>query len=226
MSAKRHDLSDSERQFVAEYLIDRNGVRAYRAVHGQDVGYFVAGQMAHRWLKKAKIRAEIDAADAALRRRCRVSADRVVREIAAVAFADIGDHLDYAADGLPQMKPGRAVSATARKSLKKIKIKKRRIRSKDNDADGIIEEVEEAEIELHDKLAALDKLAKHLGLFKDEPAIVAMLRQLPPDLRAQVAAALGLETFGISERPADPAPAPVPPSTAEPPPDEPPPAGG
>lgn len=220
MAGKPKALSDAERRFVEEYLIDRNGVRSYRVAYGETQSYSAAANAAWKLLRKSHIRAEIDAADAALRRRCRVSADRVVREIAAVAFADIGDHLDYAADGLPQMKPGRAVSATARKSLKKIKIKKRRIRSKDNDADGIIEEVEEAEIELHDKLAALDKLAKHLGLFKDEPALVALLRQLPPDLRAQVAAAMGLGTFGNSEHP------PAPPPTAEPPPVEPPPAGG
>ncbi len=190
MAAKPKPLTDEERRFVEEYLIDRNGVRAWRAVHNNGQSYAAAAVSASQLLKKPKIIAELAAADAAIRRRCRVSAERVVREIAAVAFSDIGDHVDYARDGLPQLKPGRQVTATARKALKKIKIKTRRLRPREGDGD-VCEEVEEAEIELYDKLTALEKLAKQTGLFKDETALATMLKQLPEELRAQVAAAMG-----------------------------------
>jgi len=189
MADKTQPLTDEERRFVEEYLIDRNGVRSWRAVHGAEQTYAAAAVSASQLLKKPKIKAEIAAAECAISRRCRVSAERVVRELAAVAFSDIGDHVDYTNEGLPRLKPGKSVTATARKSLKKIKIKTRRLKSHGND-DSVVEEVEEAEVELYDKLSALDKLSKQLGLFKDEAPIEALLRQLPAELRAQVAAEL------------------------------------
>lgn len=87
-------------------------------------------------------------------RRCRVAADRVIRELAAVAFADIGDVLDE--DG--RLLPWSEIPPPARRAIARITVRRCR--------DGS----ETVTVVMRPKLAALDKLARHLGLYRKAPA--------------------------------------------------------
>ncbi len=88
-----------------------------------------------------------------------ITAGAVLGEIAKIAFSNIDDFIrdDFSID---QERPSRGVMA----AVKKVKVKRRRQVIADTQLEF---EVEDVEIETYDKLAALDKLARHLGLFKD-----------------------------------------------------------
>ncbi len=187
----RSDAAARRRRFVDEYLIDLNGVRAYfaafgRMVRGRPRSYRSACVESSKLLRVPAVRREVRAAQASLRARCAEDADRVVRELAAIAFGDIGDVVDFAADGPHRLKPARQVTAEARKSLRSLKATVRVL----PDGQG---RIEKWEVTMHDKLGALDKLARHLGLFRDEAPLADLLRRLSPDLRRLVAAELGIE---------------------------------
>ena len=69
--------------FVHEYVIDRDGKRAAIAAGFSPK---TAESQASRLLRNVKVRAAIDAALLKLGKKCEVTAERVIREIARIAF--------------------------------------------------------------------------------------------------------------------------------------------
>ena len=92
------DATEAQRRFVDEYLTDLNGTRAYRVAY-PGASYAAARTNAGRLLALPAVAREVRAGRAAQRRRTRVTADRVLRELAAVAFSDIADL--FGPDGRP-----------------------------------------------------------------------------------------------------------------------------
>ena len=143
-------MNDRDRRFCEEYLIDLNAKRAaLRAGFAPGTA-----NRASAWIKadspaKPELRAEIDRLIAERSRRTGVSADRVVRELARIAFANVTDVLDIAASDVRSDIDRDDSAALA-------KIRRRQT------ADGV-----ECEIHMHDKNRALELLGKHLGLFTE-----------------------------------------------------------
>jgi phage terminase small subunit len=111
-----------------------------------------------------------------------VSAERVLEEIAASAFANMQDYL-LPTDGmfrfkLKPIKDLTRLQASAIQSLKPTDY-------------GI-------EIKLNDKLSALDKLCRHLGLFKDPEFTInaESLAKLAPEMLEQIAEQLEAHFVG------------------------------
>src|SRR5262245_23570980 len=129
-------LTPNQRRFVSEYVVDRNGTRAYlRAFPG--TGYQAARRSASDLLTNPDIRREVEAAAWEHARRCEISARRVLREVAIVAFADVGDVFD--ADphtGLPTPRNWADVPPAARRAVQSVKVKRRRLRTRVTDRDG------------------------------------------------------------------------------------------
>lgn len=185
-------LNARQRKFIEEYIVDDNAVQAYFRAYGRTTGdgtprsYHGAGASASELLKNPKIKEEIKAARLELARRTKISANRVVQEIAALAMSDQGDLFDEQADsGMPTPKPWSQVSPAARRAIQSVKIKKRVIQNKNN-PDDVIEFIEEVEYKLHAKSSELDKLCKKLGLFEkedktvtDEKTIVELPAKVP-----------------------------------------------
>lgn len=143
-------MRDQEKLFCDEYLIDLNAMgAALRA------GYRRAtAQNASQWIDpenptKPRLRAYIDEAMARRARRTGVSADRVVRELAKIAF---GDPMRVFDPGTGELRgeiddDDRAMVAGCR------------VRRGDSGT--------EREIKLYDKVRALELLGKHLGMFDE-----------------------------------------------------------
>jgi phage terminase small subunit len=174
-----------ERRFAEEYARDANGVAAYfRAFgrvkrNGRMRSYKAAQVQASRLLEKPIIAAEIAAARRDLARRSRVSALRVLRELAAIAFFDpIDVFKDDPDTGLPVPRPWAEVSPAARRAIASVRVKRRRIRVETRGDVEIVEEVEEVEYRFNSKLEALDKLARHLGLTRNGAALEQLLALL------------------------------------------------
>lgn len=177
-------LTPDEELFVEEYLIDRNATAAYRRAH-PGTKYNTAATTASLLLKKPNIRKAIRLRLDAVARRCRVSAAKVVRGFARLAFYDIGAAFDLTRNE-PVLLPPREIPFEVRQAITAVKVKRRVLKS---DSDEVYE-VEEWEYKFADKLSALDKLSRHLGLYKDMPPLEALLAILPPGLGDHVRAAL------------------------------------
>jgi len=142
-------LSPKQTRFVQEYLIDLNGKRA--AIR---VGYASrsAEVQASRMLRNAKVQKALEAAMQARSRRTEVSSDQVLEELAKIAFANFRDYWPKEGETL---------------DLHRL----------DRDRTAAIEELTVVEtvrgdvlhrrtrLKMHDKLAALTNLARHLGMF-------------------------------------------------------------
>ena len=144
-------MTKKQKLFCEEYMIDLNGTQAaIRAGYSPDTAYSIASEL----LKNPEVRARIDAEMATRSRRTGINADRVIRELARVAFVNAPDVLDVTN---ATVKAGATADDTA--VIASVKVKRK------SGAD--FEEVER-EIRLADKLKALEILSKHLGMLTDK----------------------------------------------------------
>lgn len=158
-------LTDKQRRFVDEYLIDLNATQAAtRAGYSQKT----AGQIGEQNLKKLEIAHAIQEAQAARSRRTKVTQDMVLRELAKIGFSDIRKivrwgktELRVTDDGDDEGEVTEAYHGLALVSADDI----------DDDTAAAISEISEGreglKVKLHDKKGALVDIGRHLGMFKD-----------------------------------------------------------
>ncbi len=175
--------------FAGEYLVDLNGTRAYRVAFPA-ASYQSARVGAAKLLSKPNIAAEIAAARRAQQRRTRITADKALRELARVGFADILDL--FADDG--RLRPARQIPIETRRAIRAVKVTRERTtrRVTRNGKTRTTVTVHECVIEYKfaSKLDALGKLAHYLGLSASIPPLDALLLALPPALADQIRLAL------------------------------------
>lgn len=141
-------MTKKQKRFIEEYLIDLNATQAaIRAGYSPDTAKAIGCEN----LTKPDIRAHIDRAMAERSKRTGVNADRVVQELAKIAFVNATEVIDpktatVREDALPE--------DTA--AIQSVKVKT-------FGEDGL-----EREIKMADKLKALEMLGRHLGMFKDK----------------------------------------------------------
>src|SRR5690242_20495846 len=93
-------LTPKQERFVAEYLVDLNAAAAYHRAGYKVKNGNVAAVEGHNLLRNPKIAQAVGAAIQARADRVEVRQDAVVRELAAVAFSDLGQILDFSGDWL------------------------------------------------------------------------------------------------------------------------------
>lgn len=140
-------MTKKQKRFVEEYLIDLNATQAaIRAGYSPDT----AKEIGCENLTKPNIKAAVDKVLAERSRRTGVTADRVVAELAKIAFANAEDIID--------LESGKILSCAERDDLAAVQSVK--VKSG--------ESFTEREVKLADKLKALDMLGRHLGMFKEK----------------------------------------------------------
>ena len=144
-------LNPRQQRFCEEYLIDLNATQA--AIRA---GYAVktATEQASRLLTNVNVSREIEKLQAIQSRRTGITADRVIRELAKIAFVD-PDRIIDVSDGT--VKPN--TTPDDRAAIQGVKVKY------SNSDTGYSSE---HEVKLYDKTKALELLGKHLGLFSDK----------------------------------------------------------
>ena len=85
-----------QRLFIEAYLVSRSLTKAAIAAGCKERSAHAVGW---KWFKKAEIRAEIDRRMAALFDRYAVTSDRIMRELALIAFGNVGDFVMVQGDG-------------------------------------------------------------------------------------------------------------------------------
>lgn len=147
--AKRK-VTEKQNIFCNEYLIDLNATQAaIRAGYSPKTAYSIGSEL----LNNPVVRARIDTAMAARSARTGINADRVVRELAKVAFVNAPDVINMKDATLRE-----DASPDDTAVIASVKVKQTF-----GDYEGI-----EREIKLADKLKALELLGKHLGMFTDK----------------------------------------------------------
>lgn len=149
-------LTLKQSRFVEEYLVDLNGKQAairagYRSA--------TAEAQASRLLRHVGVRVALENAMKARSERTEVTADRVLNELAKIAFSNMKDYW-------PQ--PGERVDLSRLDEDRTAAIKEITIEEKVDRA-GVLHR--HIHLRLHDKIGALNSLARHLGLFTDRHVI-------------------------------------------------------
>lgn len=173
--------TDLELAFLAEYVTNgRNASQAYMTVK-PNAKYSTARTEAAKILAKPHNRTRLRRIQAEAERKAGVSAERVLSELAALAFSDLGEVVDLNDFALRQRMP-----PTARRAISSVKLRK----TTTTNARGGKKEVQAIDLKMHAKADALDKLSRHLGLYKDLPPLETVLALLPPVMAATVRAEL------------------------------------
>lgn len=148
--AKKDNLTVKQRMFVEEYLIDLNATQAaIRAGYSAKT----ADQQGSRMLANVKVQQAIAERMAERSKRTGVNQDRVVLELAKVAFAKMTDIVDS---------KGRIKEDASPDDLACIESIK--YKESDNEYGGSVER----EVKVASKLKALELLGKHLGMWNDK----------------------------------------------------------
>ena len=148
---RKTTLSSKQRRFVEEYLIDTNATQAaIRAGYSKKT----AQQMGSENLLKPVIAAEIQTEMDKRSERTEITADRVLEEIAKMAFANIEDFVDWT-NGTITVKSSSGLTKRQTAAVSEI--------SESVSATGGT-----VKIKLHDKKGSLELLGKHLKLFTEK----------------------------------------------------------
>ena len=135
-------LTDKQKRFVAEYLVDLNATAAAKRAGYKDPN------IGRQLITKNNVSAEIAKRRDELQSKLEITQETVLQELAAIAFANGTDFVTVTGAGLLDVKPTSQVSKEKLPAIAGIKYSQTGI-----------------EIKLHDKVRALELLGKHLGVF-------------------------------------------------------------
>jgi phage terminase small subunit len=141
--------------FVSEYLVDLNASRAAR-----DVGYAAKSASAEgsRLIANPEVQAEITRQRAILAEQSNVTPEKIVAELAVIAFSDLGDYIRIHPDGTASIELGNMPPGATR-AIASL--------NTDTSRTAADKQVTKLRFKLHDKHAALVSLAKILGMFQE-----------------------------------------------------------
>lgn len=152
-------LTEKQKIFADEYLMDLNATRAYKVAYQRVKKDNVAAANGARMLRNDKVSAYIQERMEERQERTEVTQDMVVRELAAIAFARATDYVSVKSNG-----PAAVVCIKPTKELTNDQV--RAIAGIKEGANGI-------EVKLNDKEKALELLGRHLGMWNDKLDIKA-----------------------------------------------------
>ena len=154
-------ITDRMKKFVDEYLIDFNATQAaIRAGYSEST----ANEQGSQLLARPDIRELVAEGQKEIMERTQTFQDNAVAELKIVGFSDLADFLTVKDGGIVEQKSFDQLTKEQTKCIKKIKQTVRTSHSSDG---SILHQTATLEIELHDKLKALELLGRHLGMFND-----------------------------------------------------------
>lgn len=140
-------LTDKQRRFVEEYLVDLNATQAaIRAGYSKRT----AQEQSSRLLSNVMVQTAIQEAMAARSERTGITQDMVVQELAAVGFFKVTDHVQILDGGGVVFTPTEKLTEAQKSALAWIK-------------DGKFG----LDVGFQNKVKALELLGKHLGMFSE-----------------------------------------------------------
>lgn len=147
-------MTEKQKIFADEYLIDLNATRAYRVAYPNVKKDETAASAATRLLRNVNVQEYIDKRMKDREKRTEVTQDRVVQELASIAFAKVTDYVGIRSNGTTSIVVMKSTDDLTDDQVRAIA--------------GIKEGANGIEIKLNDKEKALELLGRHLGMFKDK----------------------------------------------------------
>ena len=142
-------MTKKQKIFADEYLIDLNATRAYKVAYPSIKKDEIAAVNGSKLLRNTKVADYIQKRMQDRQKRTEITQDRVLEELAAIAFARATDFAEIKG-GCVIIKDTSGLSEQQIKAIAGIKEGKFGI-----------------ELKLNDKEKALELLGRHLGMFKD-----------------------------------------------------------
>ncbi len=154
LGSKFKELPLQQQRFVEEYLIDNIGTKA-----AMRAGYSVATakNAASRMLADPRVKAAIAEAQQARADRMGITQDRVLQELAKIAFSNLTDYISEDENGDVQIDIKNLEKDKAAGLLSEAILSKNKYGSSKT-----------IKIKQADKVAAIIALGKHLGMFKEQ----------------------------------------------------------
>ena len=167
-------MTNAQKRFCDEYLIDLNATRAYKVAYSRCKKDETANVNGSKLLRNTKVQEYISEKQKDIEKRTEVTQDMVIKELAAIAFSKASDYaslkrmertipiyesgviVDYKREeyiGI-EFTPTNELSEEQKKALAGIKEGKFGI-----------------QVDSCDKVKALELLGKHLGMFKEKVTI-------------------------------------------------------
>jgi phage terminase small subunit len=166
MPKNKNKTSDLAERFCREYVIDLNGTRAAIAAGYSEKG---AGVRSAELLNRRSVQQRLDQLKSARASKLDVKAERVIEELARLAFSNMADYMEIDAEGKPI---GLNISKLSRDQAAAIQEI-----SEDTTGgagDGERRLVLRTKFKLADKIKALELLGRHLALFQDNLKITGL----------------------------------------------------
>lgn len=157
-AASGDELTAQKLRFIDEYMIDLNGKQAaIRAGYSERT----AESQASRLLRSVKVQAEVSKRQAERAERCEITADKVLKELAMLGFANMKNYMRTGSNGDPYLDFSNLTEEQTA-ALQEVTVEDY-IDGRGEDA----REVKRVKFKLADKRAALVDIGKHLGMFKE-----------------------------------------------------------
>lgn len=141
-------LTAKQARFVEEYLVDLNAsAAARRAGYSVKTAEWIGPQL----LTKNHVQEYLQSAQRERSARTGITADRVIAEIAKIAFADPRNVMTWGPSGV-ELKDSESLTDADAAIVSEV-------------SESISQSGSSVKVKLHSKLDALEKLAKHVGVY-------------------------------------------------------------
>ncbi|MBU7314063.1 terminase small subunit [Paenibacillus oleatilyticus] len=152
MSDVKAKLTPKQQRFVQEYLIDLNATQAaIRAGYSANTAKDIACEN----LAKPNIQEAIQTAMKKREKKTEITAERVLKELGKIAFADLNSFVEVSADGKITVKPSNQIDGTVLSEI----------------SESVTQNGRTRKVKLHDKMKALELIGRHLAMFVDKQEI-------------------------------------------------------
>lgn len=156
-------MTNAQKRFCDEYLIDLNATRAYKVAYPKCKEDETANAASSRMLRNVKVQEYISEKQKEIEKRTEVTQDMVIKELAKIAFLDIRKL--YTENG--QLKNVADIDSDTAGAISSLET----LEAYEGYGDDREKIGDTQKVKLLDKTKALELLGKHLGMFKEKVTI-------------------------------------------------------
>lgn len=153
-------MTDAQKRFCDEYLIDLNATRAYKVAYSRCKKDETASVNGSKLLRNTKVQEYISKKQKEIEKRTEVTQDMVIKELAKIAFLDIRKL--YTENG--QLKNVTDIDDDTARAISSLET----LEEYDGYGDDREKIGDTQKVKLLDKTKALELLGRHLGIFNDK----------------------------------------------------------
>ena len=153
-------MTDAQKRFCDEYLIDLNATRAYKVAYPNCKKDETASAAGSRMLGNVKVQEYISQKQKEIEKRTEITQDMVINELAKIAFLDIRKL--YTENG--QLKNVADIDDDTAGAISSLET----LEEYDGNGDDREKIGDTQKVKLLDKTRALELLGRHLGIFNDK----------------------------------------------------------